>query len=71
MFQHGYFVMAWNLTRDASVSENHVSPSRMGNLRLHGKFKKPLEQAVTVLTYAEYDSEILINKNREVTLNWT
>jgi hypothetical protein len=68
MFENGYFVMAWNLTRDGSGHENHISPTRTGNLRLQGKFKNPLQNAVTVLVYAEYDSEILINNNREVTL---
>lgn len=68
MFENGYFIMAWNLTRDGSGHENHISSTRTGNLRLQGKFKNSLENAVTVLVYAEYDSEILINNNREVTL---
>lgn len=46
-----------------SMSPNEL---RNGALRLEGKFKESISQAITVLVYLQFDSNLEIDRNKKV-----
>ena len=65
-FKNGYTFFTFNLTPDFSMCD--VQQPASGNLRLDIKFRAVTVNAINVITYGMYDSEIQITKNREIIL---
>lgn len=55
---------SFNLTPDFDYTQCQLP--RDGNLRLEVKFAKALPEAINVIVYATFDSEIQVTKNREI-----
>lgn len=68
-YPDGYCLYAFDLTPDLS-SGIHTSLIKQGNLRVGLQFAKPLPSTVNLILFAEFDSVIEIDHNRNVTLNW-
>jgi hypothetical protein len=69
-YPNGYCLYAFDLSPDLSTGA-HTSPIRQGNLRVGLQFAEPLATTVNVILYAEFDSLIEIDNNRNVTFNWS
>lgn len=69
-YPDGYALFAFDLTPDLSTGP-HVSPIKQGNLRIGLQFAQPLPTTVNAILYAEFDSLIEIDHNRNVTFNWS
>jgi hypothetical protein len=65
---NGSFVLLFDLTPDRAASDSHTSNPDHGNIRIELKFAKALPDAITCLLYLEYDSSILIDDSRTVTI---
>lgn len=70
MFKSGYFMLAFDLTPDASSSESCMSLTNQGNLRLEARFAAALTSTITCLLYLEYDASLEIDKNRNIITNY-
>ena len=68
-YPQGYSLFAFDFTPDVSAGP-HVSPIKQGNLRIGIQFAEPLRTTVNAILYAEFDSFIEIDHNRNVTYNW-
>lgn len=68
-FPNGYCLYAFDLTPDLAAGQ-HISPLKQGNLRIGLQFAQPLPVTVNLILYAEFDSLITIDNNRNVTYNW-
>lgn len=65
-YNNGGFMLAYNLTADRGSSDFCSSYGTSGSLRFEGRFSKPLPQSITVLTYLQYDADLIIDKDRNV-----
>lgn len=66
-FDNGCFMLATDLTTDRSTESGACGNLlNQGTIRLEARFQVALPKSVTVLIYAEYDSAIKIDKNRNV-----
>jgi ribonucleoside-diphosphate reductase beta chain len=66
-YLHGFTVVALNIARDGCINSDHNNAERKGNLRIKLSFSKPLDQAITVVLYSEYQGTISISgSKREV-----
>lgn len=66
-FVNGNNIFAINFAPDLTsgcCESGHVNPIKFGALRLQVRFKKPLDRAITVLVYLDYDSILEINQER-------
>lgn len=70
-YANGYTLMGFDLTEDLSASENHWALPRQGSLRIDLQFAKPLVESVVVIVYGEFDSLIEIDKNRNISLDYS
>ena len=70
MFNHGYFILVYDLTPDDSGNEEYVSLGDRGVVRIEARFKHELKQTVTCLLFAEYDATLEIDKNRNIITNY-
>jgi hypothetical protein len=68
-FSNGYALYAYDLTPDLG-EDDHVNLTRQGTVRLNLKFGAALTQAVTVVTYAEFDNLIEIDRNRNIVFDF-
>ena len=68
MFNKGIYVLGINLKRDREADEKHISVSLLGNVRIEARFKKPLQEPITSIFYAEFPAhlEIDISRNANV-----
>ncbi|GFY77595.1 uncharacterized protein F54H12.2 [Trichonephila inaurata madagascariensis] len=64
-FAKGYSLFLFDLTPDLCDGE-HFNLIRHSNLRIELKFSKALEQTVSLIVFAEFESLIEINKARNV-----
>ena len=69
-YPEGYTLFAFDLSPDLSAGP-HVSTIKQGNLRIGIQFGAPLPATVNCIIYAEFDSLIEIDANRNVTFNWS
>ncbi len=66
-YSSGYTMMCYDLDQMASNDPTNVKAlSRSGNVRCEIIFDEPLETSINVIFYAQYDSEIRIDKTRSV-----
>jgi hypothetical protein len=71
MYIAGYFTLIFDLISDRGASECHTSHPKNGSIRIKGRFKEALPDAVTCSLYMEYDNFIRIDKNRAVTTDFS
>lgn len=69
-YPNGHALIGFDLTEDLSASDNHWALPRQGALRLDLQFAKPLPETICVIVYAEFDSLIEIDKDRNVYLDY-
>jgi len=68
---NGYCIYPFDLTADNSANELHWCPQEQGNLRMEVGFKNQLTEAVTVIIYAEFREVLEIDKNRDVSIEYS
>ena len=64
-YADGYTLFAWDLTPDIS-ERDHMNLHKEGTVRLDATFAAALPQSINVIVYAEFESVIEINRNRQV-----
>lgn len=69
-YPNGSCMYIFDITSDQSANEGHWSARKSGTLGLQLKFKKALTDAVTCITYSEYQNLIEIDKSRNVTTDY-
>ena len=70
MFTKGLYVLGFDLTPDREADEEHISLPRQGNVRIEGRFKKPLPEPVTCILHAEFPGHVEIDNYRNVTVKY-
>jgi len=61
-------VLGFDLTPDREAVEEHISLPRQGNVRIEARFKKPLQEPVTCILYAEFPGHVEIDNSRNITV---
>lgn len=69
-FPSGYTLHCVDLTPDMASSAPHASVSRNGNLAIDLKFNAALTETVSLIVFAEYRSEIQIDRARSIYTNF-
>jgi hypothetical protein len=64
-YNRGYTLFAWDLTPDLS-DHDHMNLARVGSVRLDAKFRAALPNTINVIVYAEFESVIEIDRNKNV-----
>ena len=64
-------LFAFDLTPDLSEGGNHFNLVKQGNLRLEIQFAQPLPNTINVITYAEFENIIEIDKSRNVIFDYS
>lgn len=71
-YAKGYCLMAFDLTPDLSASStSHWNLIKHGSVRLETRFKNALTQTINCIVYAEFDNLIEIDKNRNVSVDFS
>lgn len=65
-YMNGYNLFGFNLSPDGCVNTDHFNLEKSGNLRINFKFSSPLEKAITVILYLEYENYFEITKLRNI-----
>jgi hypothetical protein len=69
LFKNGNTIFGFNFSPDLSNGADalsHLSEIKRGSLRLQLRFKDPLESAINVLLFCEFDNIIEIDQDRQV-----
>lgn len=66
-FKNGHFILAYDLNPDYH-SQGCLSLLDQGSIRIEAQFSKSFERSITVIIYAEYDSKLEIDSNRNIIL---
>ncbi|XP_055371984.1 uncharacterized protein F54H12.2-like [Condylostylus longicornis] len=69
MFANGFFLLAFDLTPDASGIEICQGLLNQGTIRIEARLSKPTPSTLTALIYGEFDSNVQIDKNCNVYTN--
>lgn len=71
-YSNGYCLLAFDLTPDLSAnSSSHWNLIKHGSVRLEVRFDSTLSQTINCIVYAEFDNVIEIDKNRNVTVDYS
>lgn len=71
-YAKGYCLLAFDLTADLSSNSNtHWNLIKHGSVRLEVRFESTLTQTINCIVYAEFDNVIEIDKNRNVTVDYS
>jgi len=68
MFTKGFYVLGFDLKPNREADEEHTSLPRQGNVRIEARFKKPLPEPVTCISYAEFPGHVEIDNSTNVTV---
>jgi len=68
-YANGYALYAFDLTADLG-EDDHFSLVRQGSVRLALKFATALATTVTVVTYAEFENVIEVDRDRNVVFDF-
>ena len=68
-FKSGYTIYVFDLSSDKVPNSDCLGPLRQGVVRLDARFATPLAAAINIIIFAEYISELQIDKYRNVLLN--
>lgn len=66
LFNNNCFMLGYDLTPDRSGGVENSSILSGGNIRLQGLFSEALKEPITIIVYMQFDSEIAIDKGRNV-----
>jgi hypothetical protein len=69
MFKKGYAVYFFDITNDDTFGLGGWSPKEVANISLHLEFDTALQNPVSVICMAEYETQININNHREVSFD--
>lgn len=64
-YANGYALYAFDLSPDLA-EDDHFNLARHGSVRLVLKFSEALARTITVITYAEFENVIEIDRNRNI-----
>lgn len=71
-YAKGYCMLAFDLTPDLSAnSSNHWNLIKHGSVRLEVRFETALIQTINCIVYAEFDNVIEIDKNRNISVDYS
>lgn len=71
-YAKGYCLLAFDLTPDLSAnSASHWNLIKHGSVRLEVRFESALTQTINCIVYAEFDNVIEIDKNRNVSVDYS
>jgi hypothetical protein len=70
-YGQGYTLFAFDLTPDLAEGGDHFNLIKQGNLRLEIQFAQPLPNTINVITYAEFENIIEIDKSRNVIFDYS
>ncbi|CAG4997022.1 unnamed protein product [Parnassius apollo] len=71
-YAKGYCLLAFDLTPDLSANSSaHWNLIKHGSVRLEVRFESSLIQTINCIVYAEFDNIIEIDKNRNVTVDYS
>jgi hypothetical protein len=68
-FPNGYCLYVFDLTPDLSENDS-FNLTRSGSVRIGMKFASALQKTITVVTYAEFENIIEIDRNRNVVFDY-
>ena len=66
-YGEGNTIFGFNFAPDqshGSTQSGYINNAMIGSLRLEIRFENPIEKAITILVYCEYDNEVTINSDR-------
>jgi hypothetical protein len=70
-FQNGAFFLAVNLKPDhADGCSEHLEVVERGPVRVEFTFKTALSEAISVLVFSQYDSLLMVDKDRQITTDF-
>ncbi|KAF4528942.1 hypothetical protein B566_EDAN017147 [Ephemera danica] len=69
-YPNGYCLYAFNLTSHLSANDCHWTLRKSGAVNIEVRFKKALPQAVNLVTFAEFQNLIQIDKQRNVSTDF-
>lgn len=71
-YANGYCLMAFDLTPDLSANSTiHWNLIKHGSVRLEVRFENALSQTINCIVYAEFDNIIEIDKNRNISVDFS
>lgn len=70
-YVQGYTLFAFDLTPDLCEVGSHFELTKQGNLRLEIHFGEPLPNTINVVTYAEFENIIEVDRNRNVIFDYS
>ncbi|KAF4532710.1 hypothetical protein B566_EDAN004697 [Ephemera danica] len=69
-YPNGYCLYAFDLSPDLSANDCHRTLRKSGAVNIEVRFKKALPQAVNLVTFAEFQNLIQIDKQRNVSTDF-
>lgn len=69
-YANGYTFLCFDLSPDLSSNDDHFCLQHNGSLRIDLRFKEALKEAVDVILYAEFENIIMINRDRDVIVDY-
>ena len=70
-YPEGFTLYAWDLTPDLSDPGDHFQLLKNTTIRLELVFGQPLALPTTVVVFAKFQNMIMIDRDRNVTTNYT
>lgn len=69
-FNNGGFMLGYDLSADREAGNDCGNFVNSGSMRIEVKFKKPLPNSITVLAYLQFDSDLIIDRDRNIHTNY-
>lgn len=70
-FKNTYCFYAFDLSQDRCLNLNdHINPSKQGELGIHLEFSKPISENLTLIIYLEFNNTIQIDKTRQIFIDY-
>ena len=70
-YNNGYTLFAWDLSADLASGADYFQLKKDTSIRLEATFGEPLARPINILVYAEFENMIMIDRERNVTTNFT
>nr|XP_034830844.1 uncharacterized protein F54H12.2-like [Maniola hyperantus] len=70
-YAKGYCLLAFDLTPDLSAHSSHWNLIKHGSVRLEVRFDTAIPETINCIVYAEFDNVIEIDKNRNVSVDYS
>lgn len=65
-FDDGCFLICYDISADKTGDMFCINLPEQGTLRVEAKFSEPIKKSIVLLMYAQFDSEIIIDEQRNV-----